>query len=122
MIKEFYKDSKKVHLQDTFFLDPSITKDGQGGEYQVRWFVVHKGSSDKWGHYVNYRLTEKGWYCHDDTSSYPAAPKDVEAALETCCLIFATKTSTRSVALFDRGFFSRLVQPSSQAVRLELIR
>ena len=82
---------KKVHLEETFFLDPRFTKDRKGGQYQVRWFCLHIGNGDKGGHYVNYRLTEKGWYCLNDHRSSYADPEEVETALQDCCLIFATR-------------------------------
>ncbi|QVL56183.1 MAG: hypothetical protein KFB95_02990 [Simkaniaceae bacterium] len=86
-----FKETKKVHLGETFFLHPKFTEDGRGGQYQVRWFCVHQGGSDKGGHYVNYRLTEKGWFCLNDGSSTPADAKAVETALQKCCLIFASR-------------------------------
>lgn len=87
-----FKETKKVHLGETFFLHPKFTEDGRGGQYQVRWFCVHQGGSDKGGHYVNYRLTEKGWCCLDDhRSTLVENPKTVEAALQNCCLIFASR-------------------------------
>ena len=85
------KETKKVHLGETFFLHPKFTEDGRGGQYQVRWFCVHQGTGDKLGHYVNYRLTEKGWFCLNDGSSTPADAKTVETALQDCCLIFASR-------------------------------
>ncbi len=87
-----FKETKKVHLGETFFLHPKFTEDGRGGQYQVRWFCVHEGGGDKSGHYVNYRLTEKGWCCLDDgRSTLVDNPKTVEAALQKCCLIFASR-------------------------------
>lgn len=87
-----FKETKKVHLGETFFLHPKFTEDEGGGQYQVRWFCVHQGGSDKGGHYVNYRLTEKGWCCLDDgRSTLVDNPKTVEAALQNCCLIFASR-------------------------------
>ena len=86
-----FKETKKVHLGETFFLHPKFTEDGRGGQYQVRWFCVHQGGGDKGGHYVNYRLTEKGWCCLNDGSSGLVDAKTVETALQDCCLIFASR-------------------------------
>ncbi|WP_316359084.1 hypothetical protein [Candidatus Neptunichlamydia sp. REUL1] len=86
-----FKEIKKVHLGETFFLHPKFTEDKKGGQYQVRWCCVHQGGGDESGHYVNYRLTEKGWFCLDDGRSTPADAKTVETALQNCCLIFASR-------------------------------
>lgn len=91
------KDHTRVHLGETFYLDPDFTGDGRGGEYEVRWVSVHLGGGANGGHYIHYRkcnvLGEDKWYCFNDGSkpAEEANLSEVEKALGTSCLLFATR-------------------------------
>ncbi|MCB1110332.1 MAG: ubiquitin carboxyl-terminal hydrolase [Chlamydiia bacterium] len=87
-----YKETKKVYLEETFYLDPRFTRDGKGGEYEVRWACVHLGGSADGGHYVNYRKCGEQWYRFDDSTASPASKEEVGRILQDCCLIFASRT------------------------------
>lgn len=85
------KIDSKIFLKETFFLNPQHVKSGEGGAYQVRWFVVHSGGTDG-GHYYTYRKVGDTWYKFNDTAvSEVKNMKAFERDLQTCYFFFAKR-------------------------------
>ena len=95
-----YYKAPAPFLTDTFFLDSKHVATGEGGEYQIRYFISHTGSVDSKsgksdGHYVSYRKIGDVWYYASDEEVRVAKKKEVQTALmEGCELLFAGRVDT----------------------------
>jgi hypothetical protein len=85
------KKENSIKLEENFSLDATLTKDGRGGVYQVRWMIVHVGVSLSSGHYIHYRLTDQGWHRFSDANVSQVSEKDIKKALQSCSLFFAMR-------------------------------
>lgn len=85
------KIDTKIYLKETFFIHPKHVEGDQGGEYKIRWFVVHKGGTEG-GHYYMYRKVGNDWYrLNDRTVTKMSHWGTFHEDLRSCYFFFAKR-------------------------------